>query len=251
MSALILGIILIVVVIMNFLFPNLMSPVMHVVGVPVMYTNQFLTYSFGDAFTLLHSKQNLIQKNRELREKLELFNAVEVEKASLLAENMSLRNVVDNKKATPGTILAQIISKPGFSPYDTVVLDVGEKEGVKPGDLLLADQAVILGEIATVYAHSANALLYSSAEHKTDVFIGSTTLETTATGKGGGNFEIRLPRNADIKEGDIVTFAKSPNKVFGKVTAINVASADTFERILFRSAVDVSKLRFVTIEKQP
>ncbi len=239
-----------VTLLLNFFAPNFFSPIVHAVGVPAGESRGFLTTHFGNIISLFQSKRNLVLQNRELREKQQLFIALETEKARLHQENESLKTLLGNKAVTPEEIVAYIVSKPGFSPYDTFIIDVGEKDGVKAGDLVLADRSIVIGEVESVLPGSSKVISYSSSGHKTEIFIGEKSIQTIAEGKGGGNFEVKLPRNAEVKEGDFVMLAKYPDRLFGTITSIKVSDSDTFERILFRGAIDINQLKFVTVEKK-
>jgi cell shape-determining protein MreC len=241
---------LVIVVILNFFAPQIISPLTHAAGLPVLRTRIMAIGGASELIDVLHSKRTLLQENRELRQKMLLMSALEIERNALKSENEQIKAMLGRSTSTIPVILAQILSKPGYSPYDTLILDVGEQDGVKVGDLVLVENTLVVGEIMTVQGHSSNALLYSSPEHKTEVFIGQRAVQATAVGKGGGNFEVRVPRNTEFQKGDEVRLSHFPDIVFGSVTDINGATADTFERVLFRSLIDVSDVRFVTIKKQ-
>lgn len=243
--------ILVVVLLLNFFAPQLLSPISHTIGLPLLKSRLAASAGGSELWQLLKSKQSLYGQNRTLREEAALFKAIEVERDALKNENASLRDLLGRSTSTDPVILAQILSKPGFSPYDTLILDVGETDGVKAGDLVLVENTLVVGQISTVQGHSSNALLYSSPEHKTEIFIGTKSVQAVAIGKGAGSFEVRVPRNTEFKVGDEVRLAAFPDVVFGAVTDINGASADTFDRILFRSLIDISDLRFVMVKHQP
>ncbi len=245
-----LGFLLVIVLILNFFAPHAFTPLAQGVGKPLALSRNFVAGAFSGIFADIQTKRSLYNENKGLKEKLALMDAVIVERNALSDETTALKALIGRGEIPPTTVVAKILSKPGYSPYDTIIVDMGTKNGVAVGDIIVADQSVILGEVSAVFAHTATVVLYSTAEYKTNVFIGPKNLETTAVGKGGGTFEVRLPRNADVSEGDTVTLAAAPDKVFGSVTSINASSADSFERVLFRNAVDVALLRFVTIVKK-
>ncbi|MDQ3076833.1 MAG: rod shape-determining protein MreC [bacterium] len=235
---------------LNFFAPHFLSPMVHAVGVPAGESRGFFAEHVRNIINLLQSKRSLVMQNRELREKQQLFSALEAEKTRLHLENISLKSQLGRKEVLAHEIIAYIVSKPGFSPYDTLIIDVGEKDGVKAGDLVVADRSIIIGEIESVLPGSSKVISYSSSGYKTDIFIGEKSIQTIAEGKGGGNFEVKLPRNADVKEGDTVMLSKYPDKLFGTITSIKISDSDTFERILFRGIVDINQLQFVTVEKK-
>lgn len=239
-----------IVVLFNIYIPQFLSPVVHAVGVPVAESRSVTSGGIQGFFALLKSKRALILENQALREKLALYTTLEAERNFLTQENTTLKALLGRSEPQPYEVIASILSKPGYSLYDTLIIDVGESEGIKVGDIVLADRSVIVGEVSAVFAHSSKVITYSSPEYKNDVFIGEKAIQATALGKGGGNFEVKLPRNTEVKEGDMVTLSRFPGKIFGTISSIKISSSDTFEQILFRGVVDINHLKYVTVEKQ-
>jgi cell shape-determining protein MreC len=245
-----LGILLVIVVLVNYFIPHAFSTLTHAIGVPLIKSRLAAIGGIFDTFQITRSKKSLFVENKTLRERMLLFEALEVEQKALKSENELLRTMLGRSTSTVKVILGEILSKPGFSPYDTIIVDVGTKDGIEVGDYITVDNTIIIGEIASVTPGSSNALLYSSPEYKTEVFVGTESIQAVAIGKGGGNFEIRVPRNTDFDKGDEVRLTKFPHAIFGSITEIKGAAADSFDRVLFRSLVDVERVRFVTIQKR-
>lgn len=245
-----LGILLVVVVLANSFIPHAFSRLTHALGVPIIKSKLAAVGGILDTFEITRSKRSLFAENKTLRERMLLFEALEVEQKALRSENESLRTLLGRSTSTVKIVLGEILSKPGFSPYDTVIIDVGTNNGIEIGDYITVDNTIIIGEIASVTPGSSNALLYSSPEYKTEVFVGPESIQAVAIGKGGGNFEIRVPRNTAFDKGDEVRLTKFPDTIFGSITEIKDAAADSFDRVLFRSLVDVERVRFVTIQKR-
>ncbi len=240
-----------IIILLNAFAPHLLSPVVHAADSPLSHSRNVVSGGIGGFFELLKSKQALVAENNTLRQEIATYNALEAERRALNDENIALKALCGSGEVPKDIVLAQILSKPGYSPYDTIVVDVGSADGVKVGNFVIVDHTVVIGEVTSVFAHTSNVVLYSSADQKVDVFIGPKALETSAVGKGGGSFEIKLPRNADVHEGDAITLAKHPTHVFGTIMSITSSETDSFEEILFRSAVDINQVRYVTIEKTP
>ncbi|MCK5027628.1 MAG: hypothetical protein KAS07_04365, partial [Candidatus Pacebacteria bacterium] len=74
-------------------------------------------------------------------------------------------------------------------------------------------------------------------------------LVAEAIGLGGGNFEIKLPKNSHVSIGDTVYMSGIDSRVFGIVEKIESGTKDAFERILFKSPVSPFTVRFVEVIK--
>jgi cell shape-determining protein MreC len=114
----------------------------------------------------------------------------------------------------------------------------------------MADSDTLLGEISQSFKNTSTVLLYSTSEHQTPVLIGTSSLQALAVGRGGGTYEIKLPRNTGVAVGDMVVFASSSAKIMGKIEVINTSATDSFERALFKNLIDVSAISLVTVQKQ-
>jgi hypothetical protein len=80
--------------------------------------------------------------------------------------------------------------------------------------------------------------------------VGVNSIQSIAIGKGGGNFEIKLPKNTQIQVGDTVSLASTTTKIIGSIQFINTSPTDSFERALFKNVADVTMLSYVMIEKK-
>ena len=83
------------------------------------------------------------------------------------------------------------------------------------------------------------------------MFIGDSAIGAEAKGLGGGNFEIELPRNVDVFVGDSIYVSDINPRVLGTIEYINSDPNDVFERILFKSPVNLFSLRFVDVIHTP
>ncbi len=115
------------------------------------------------------------------------------------------------------------------------------------GSIAVADQSVVVGEVSSVNADTSTVILYSSPDEKNNIFIGTTSVETTAVGEGGGVFQIKLPKNTAVAQNDSIFLAQEPDYILGVVGLINDTSADSFENILFRSPVNLEEITYLTL----
>jgi cell shape-determining protein MreC len=68
-----------------------------------------------------------------------------------------------------------------------------------------------------------------------------------AKGRGGGNFEIHIPREIEVSDGDILVFPYDPTIAVGIVKSIEFDPRDPFQKILARTPVNIQELRFVEV----
>ncbi len=171
----------------------------------------------------------------------------------LRKENESLKSLLDRGATTTPT-LAYILKKPPFTAYDTFVIDIGKRVGVVVGEKVYGVHEVLIGEIAEVSDSTSKVKLYSSFGEKyeavLDVGTSSEGVQVTATGRGGGSFEIVIPRDMEVKIGDVVTVPNLQTNVFGIVKEIVADDAKTFSTILFSQPINIYELKWVELYRQ-
>jgi rod shape-determining protein MreC len=217
------------------------------VGKPFWQIGSGINTFFSNSFEILRSKVSLISENQSLQDKITKGQKDEELNNILIQENADLKDLLGRKTSSSKTILASVLIKPSFSPYDTLIVDVGTDEGIAVGDMVSVDGNVFIGQISEVYANSSKVILYSSPDQKVLVLVGSNNVLKEAVGIGGGNFKIELPREIDVKEGDSVMIPSISPNIFGIVEKVEYKEADSFQTVLFKNPVNIAELKWVEI----
>lgn len=178
---------------------------------------------------------------------MELQNTTIIE---LQKENSDLKYIMGRTSSSSSMVLAYIIKKPPFTAYDSYIIDIGKNNNIKIGNKVYAAGNVLLGEILEINNNFAKVKLYSSYGEKYDVLIGKNDIEAVATGKGGGSFEVVLPKESKIRINDTVTVPDLDVSVFGIVRGISIDPVRSFSTILFSQPVNIYEQRWVQIETE-
>ncbi len=225
---------------------DLLSPLSHTLMVPV----DSLKSKTGTAALLLYStisqKQTLLKENDELRHSNAALEAVTLERDLLFEENASLKESL-GRQSRGVSVHAIVLASPDASPYDTFIIDVGVEEGLKVNQLVMWG-GIVIGRVASVYGQSALVKLLSSPGEEYDVRIGNPSVAARALGRGGGNFEITLPRGVSVKEGDPVVIPSISLRPFGIVEKVGLGSSPTFQKILFRNPFNMAYVTSVEVQ---
>ena len=215
------------------------------VAEPVWKAENFIANSHF--FEYFRSKQTLIDERVAMEQKLFLAGDLMAVNQTLQAENDSLKDLLGRKDVKLKTVLAAILVKPPQTPYDMLTVDVGANNNVKVGDKVMANDNVYIGDVTEVFPNSAKVSLYSTPGRKLSVMLGANSASVEAVGMGGGNFSIFLPREVEIKEGDVIVIPSVTTNVFGIVEKVNFKDKDSFQTVLFKSPVNISELKFVEV----
>lgn len=190
-------------------------------------------------------KSSLFIENRQLKQRLSEENGKDIIISALLSDIKELRNGFDSSNNRLA-ISAFVLAKPPVSIYDTIILDVGENEGVKQGSIVLAPGGIALGIIETVYPSLSRARLFSSSgEVHAVVLQGNQTVD--ANGAGGGILHVTVPRDFEVELGSPVTLSGERNLVLGTVEAVGSQSAGSLKTLIIRPAANMNELGFVEI----
>lgn len=237
-----------------------LSFITHALFRPVLILGNNIGDKFGTIGSFFASKKSLFLENEKLKSEINSTSARISNYNSLSYENMELKEILGRKDEKTTMILTSILGKPNQSPYDTLVVDAGDDKGIKVGDMVFVLGNIPVGRIDLVYSHSSKVVLFSSAGEKTEVIVplghSATTGEAVedifveAIGRGGGNFEILLPRDISLGEGTEVTLPGINPYVLGVVEKVISDPRDSFQKVLLASPVNIQELKFVQIESQ-
>ena len=169
--------------------------------------------------------------------------------SELEKQNAEFKEMLHRNASTSPMLLAYVIKKPPFSAYDSYVIDIGDNK-VEIGDKVYALGNILIGEIAEVNSNYAKVKLYSSYGEKYDVQIGSSNIQATATGQGGGSFEVTLPKESKVHVNDNVIIPDLEPSIFGIVKSVNIESARAFSTILFSQPINIYEVKWVEIYKK-
>jgi rod shape-determining protein MreC len=152
------------------------------------------------------SREKLLARNSELRERQVLLEAKLLKLSALEAENARLRELMDSSLKVGDRILIGELLYVDPDPYrQQVVIDKGTEHGVYSGQAVL-DAKGIMGQTGHVGPLTSSVILITDPSHAIPVQVNRNGLRTIAIGTGTNNrLELsHLPNNADIRTGDLL-----------------------------------------------
>ncbi len=202
--------------------------------------------NFGSYFL---SKNNLVRENETLRNRLMESDARMSNYNTLVDENTRLQEVLGRKPENFSLVLAAILSKPNRSIYDTLIIDAGTSSGIHVEDTVFALGDVPIGRVADISPSSSKVILFSNPGEETEVVIEGKGVFAKVLGRGGGNFEMIMPRDFVLEKGATVSLPGIVPQVVGVVETIISDPRDSFQKALLTSPVNIFELNFVQIKK--
>lgn len=185
----------------------------------------------------------------QLRAQLASTTAALADRDRLAAENAELKLELGRGAKDERRALAGVLLHPPGTPYDTLVIDAGQAQGIAVGDLVFAG-ALAIGTVDELYLTTARVILYSAPGLSYDATLTTEggALPVSVEGQGAGSMSARVPSGTPVKAGDRVDFPGLAGGVTGTVTAVFGADTDTFKTVYLRLPIDLFALQYVYVQ---
>ena len=225
---------------------------------PILATGKYFQDNVSSIYAYFSFKKSLIKENENLKSELLVNNALMLNYNTILSENADLKEILNRKNEKKNMVLSAVLLKPNQSLYDTLIIDVGVKNNIKEGDYVFAYGNIPIGRVATVYDNFSKVVLFSSSGEKTEVVISlgqnpvsgsNKNIFMDLVGRGGGNFEMVLPRDFTLTKDDKVVLPGISSYVVASVESTISDPRDPFMKALLVSPVNIQDLKFVEVEE--
>ncbi len=197
----------------------------------------------------LRTKRSLATENESLHTQITEWEAREAYVRVLEDENTSLRALLSYHTDKPVPQVARVIGKPSENLYNRIILDQGTDAGIAVGDHVGIYGTMLLGTVLSVSDRTAVVDLYSSPSAISNGVLLRESITIPIHGNGGGNFEIQIPRDIKVEDGDIITLAERPDMVIAIVKSVVFDPRDPFQTVLARTPVNIQELKYVEVMK--
>ena len=202
----------------------------------------------------LASREYLLTENTRLHRQLLEQSGRLQRMAALEKENARLRALLDsNPKVGDRVLVAEILSV-DMNPFrHRIIINKGEHDDVFVGQALI-DADGIVGQVTRDQVFTAEAILITDVEHALPVEILRNRQRTVAVGTGKLDALSLpfLPRNADVKPGDLLVTSGlggtfPPGYPVGTVVEVKSTPGEPFLAVQARPAAQLSRIREVLL----
>ncbi len=232
----------------GFLFGNAWRKAMWVAARPIWSAVSIVTAPFGSIGGYFTAKSNLVQQNALLLEKVATLENKQLDYDIVLQENEALKKEL-GREGEGEKIIAAILSKPPKSPYDTLVVDAGSEDGIIPGSKVFLGENVIIGLITNITPHTSLVSLFSTGGQKQEAVHARTGSSYALDGKGGGNFQLEIPKDTDIVWGDIFVYPGISQSILAIVDYIDSNSQSSFKMVYLKVPANFFSAKSVYVQK--
>lgn len=220
---------------------------------PLVYLASLPPKAANWVMSLFVERARLEERIQGLEETSLLLHSRLLQMEALEAENMRLRDLLGSSIKIGDRVLIAELMAVDLDPYrQQVVINKGSTSGVYEGQPVL-DAFAVMGQVVRVTPLTATVLLITDASHALPVQVNRNGLRTIAAGTGLVNrLELNhVPKNADIREGDLLVTSglggrfpvgypvakvaevrNEPGKPFATVTAVPTAHLERSREVL-------------------
>lgn len=242
------GIVFVILLFLAYFFPNFSSNLGNNVVKPFWYIkdkSSIGVYYITDFFKF---KNSLIKEKNKLEDEVNKLRLTKIDYDLLVKENDELKSQF-GRMDKKDRILANVISKPPQSPYDTFIIDAGSSVGVTLGKKVYLSDNIILGVISKVNQDTSVVSLYSTSGEKIESVNSRTGTTFVIEGKGGENFSVTVPKETDIIWGDSFLLPNTNLSLLGMVNFVDSNSQSSFKDIHIRIPGNAFQSKYVFIDK--
>lgn len=198
-------------------------------------------------FVVFYDKKDLEQENKDLKEKINEMQANLLSLEILENENKELKNLL-SRTDEDQYIIGYVLSRPPQSPYDILIADIGSKNNIEEGMEVTAYGNILIGYVSEVFSKTSKIKMISFSKNETNAVLLNLNIPVIAIGQGNGNFEIELPKDVEIQQGEkVVTLGEKP-LLLGIVEKIESSPTDPFQKIYFRTPINIQELKHIMIK---
>lgn len=225
------------------------SGALHFIGRPIWKVEQSILQGINDSGYILRTKSSIYKENENILKENTDLKIKMLDYTILKNENLKLKELFDRTPLTKDLILGNILTKPNFSPYDTIIIDIGDNSSVSIGDIVYSESEVPIGEVSAVYGDTSLITLYSNPGELTEAVIDVSNTSVELIGRGGGNFEMTIPVDLPFTKGTFVFLPNFKSEVVAIIQEVISSPNDPVKKILLNSPINVQSLKWVFVKR--
>jgi len=223
----------------NEFFINVSSPIVSIVSFPI-----------NTSFDLIVNFNQLIlakKENEKLKSELIKLQNFYISSLGIHQENKELRNALNFVKSkTENYKIARIIGISNKIFDNKILIDSGLDRGVKEGQIVTGDRAVI-GRVAEVFSEKSRILLLTDSNSRIPIIASRTRNRGIISGNNSGLMEILyLPKNHQINLGDKI-FTSSDGDVIPPGLLVGIVKRIDKNSVYVAPIENIGSLNIVSI----
>ncbi len=209
---------------------------------------------------MMQSGLSIIPNVVELRHENEVLRQLNVDLSDEVGrlrearlENLKLREMVGLKERAPFKLVpAEVVGKSLHMMRNTITLNVGERESVKP-DMPIISSSGLVGKILVTSEHYSVGQLVMNKDFRASAKTQRSRVDGIIAWDGSAMLRLNdVAKTQDVKEGDVITTSEysnvfPPNIKIGMISRVSEKQGALFKEIEITPSVDFSSLEEVFV----
>jgi rod shape-determining protein MreC len=236
-----------------------------IISLLILFVNEVpqtraLQGEIADVFTFIHYPRmwinqlsGLIEENENLRRENLQLRLQNVEFKEAFIENQRLRAMLNMLDSTKYDLLpAKVINKGTTPIVNSILLNVGSRQGVKPNMAVISTRGIV-GKTIAVGDRTTQVQLFLDANFRLSVKFQNSRVAGIMKWYPDGRAEVKeIPITVTIDPGELVItsgYSKiyPPDIVVGEVIEVNRPEHELFQSVIVHSRVDTDTIEEVFI----
>ena len=217
------------------------------VGGPMWKIHESISGKIVSTASFFSTKLSLQNENHNLKKKLDEKNAEIIVVKSQLDLYKQLDSYIAMKDIGANEVVVRVVSRPPQTPFDVLVIEAND-EGINPGQKIYF-AGIPAGIIESRNGLYAKVFLFSNPASQFRALVGSNKIEADAKGKSQGNIYLTLPKNVEVKNGDIVYLADGTLPI-GTVSEVDNNTSTSFIDVYVKMPFSPSRVDWLTVKKE-
>lgn len=240
------GVVFVLLLLLSIFFPAFLRSTTQMAMKPLWFFKDKTGDTFSFVTNFVGFKSSLIKENEMLKDELGTLRLTKMDYDTLFKENEELKAMVGMKKSNM-RVMANVLSKPPQSPFDTLVVGSGKNSGIEIGNKVYVSDSIIIGQISDASDETAVVKLFSTGGEKNEVVLSRTGQSFVIVGNGGQNFSLEIPKDTDIVWGDSLVLLGSSDFVVATVYYVDTSSQSSFKTVHMKVPSSINSLKRVFI----
>jgi rod shape-determining protein MreC len=197
------------------------------------------------------------EENERLKARLRALDAERQRDAEIELENRRLARLLDFRTDVPSQgVAARVIGRDASGLFQTLALDRGETDGIKPGLAVVCADGVV-GRIAQSSPHAARVLLLSDHNSGVDALVQRTRARGIVEGALSGTCSMKYIKRSDEVDLEDLVVTSGLDGIFpkgvriGRVSGVTRKDVGLYQVAEVAPAVDFAKLEEVLVLTTP
>jgi len=232
------------------------QPLAQIVSLPLNALSS-VDRSLRDAWERYVALHHVADENRRLQRELQQLRGRNVELQEMVVASQRLAKLLEFKaRLKPGTVAAQVIGRDSTNWYRSVVLNKGERDGIRVEMGVMTSDGVV-GRVVKATPYSSVVLLITDPNNAVTGLIQRTREEGIVEGTAEGRARLKyIPLLSTVRAGDVVvtsglTGGFPRGLAIGTITRIDKEEDDLFQVAEIVPEADSHKYEEVLVITDP